>query len=92
MADTGTGIPPEHVPNVFKRFYRVDQSRERERGGAGLGLAIAESAVLAHGGSISIESAVGRGTTVRIDLPLATGEKRRQEPYLDTKTRDTPTA
>jgi heavy metal sensor kinase len=67
--DTGSGILPEHVPHVFKRFYRVEQSRNGEPGGSGLGLAIAQSAIMAHGGVISIRSAPGRGTVVEIALP-----------------------
>jgi heavy metal sensor kinase len=67
--DTGSGILPEHVPHVFKRFYRVEQSRNGEPGGSGLGLAIAQSAIRAHGGVISIRSVPGRGTVVEIALP-----------------------
>lgn len=69
VEDTGLGIPPEHLPHVFKRFYRVEQSRNAERGGSGLGLAIAQSAIEAHGGSISIKSKPGHGTVVSIELP-----------------------
>jgi heavy metal sensor kinase len=69
VEDNGIGIPPSHVSHVFKRFYRVEQSRNSERGGSGLGLSIAQSAVEAHGGSISIESTPGGGTVVSIRLP-----------------------
>jgi heavy metal sensor kinase len=69
VEDTGIGIPPEHVPHVFKRFYRVEQSRNLERGGSGLGLSIAQSAIEAHGGTISIQSTPERGTLVSIELP-----------------------
>ena len=69
VEDTGLGIPPEHLPHVFKRFYRVEQSRNAERGGSGLGLAIAQSAIEAHGGTISIKSTPGRGTVVSLELP-----------------------
>jgi heavy metal sensor kinase len=69
VEDTGIGIHPTHLAHVFKRFYRVEQSRNSDRGGSGLGLSIAQSAVEAHGGSISIESAPGRGTVVSIRLP-----------------------
>jgi heavy metal sensor kinase len=76
VEDTGVGIPTEHLPHVFKRFYRVEQSRNGDRGGAGLGLAIAQSAVEAHGGSISIKSRPGGGTVVSIALPAElTGAK-----------------
>ena len=55
IEDYGSAICREHVPHVFKRFYRVEQSRNAERGGSGLGLAIAQSATVAHGGTISIQ-------------------------------------
>jgi heavy metal sensor kinase len=69
IRDTGEGIPPEHLPRVFDRFYRVDRARNRERGGTGLGLSIARSIVVAHGGQIELESAPGRGTTCIVSLP-----------------------
>jgi signal transduction histidine kinase len=71
VRDTGVGIPSEALPQVFERFYRVDPSRERAltRGGSGLGLSIAKSLVEAQGGTISIESAPGNGTTVTIQFP-----------------------
>jgi two-component system, OmpR family, sensor kinase len=73
VRDTGEGIPPEALPHVFERFYRVDPSRERStvRGGSGLGLAIAKSLIEAQGGAISIASAPGGGTTVTIQFPPA---------------------
>jgi heavy metal sensor kinase len=74
VRDTGEGIPAEHLPRVFDRFYRVDRARSRERGGTGLGLSIARSVVTAHGGSIELDSAPGRGTTARVLLPLEAGE------------------
>jgi heavy metal sensor kinase len=70
VRDTGEGVPPEHLPRVFERFYRVDKARSRERGGTGLGLSIVRSVVAAHGGSIELDSAPGRGTTARVLLPL----------------------
>ena len=69
VADTGTGIAPEHLPNVFERFYRADPARTAETGGSGLGLAIVKSLVEAHGGQIGVESSPGRGTTFTITLP-----------------------
>jgi signal transduction histidine kinase len=71
--DTGTGIAPEHLPYVFDRFYRADQSRARQTGGAGLGLAITKQLMIAHGGSISVASAPGQGTTFTFALPVAQG-------------------
>jgi signal transduction histidine kinase len=68
--DTGTGIPAEHLPRVFERFYRVDPARSREHGGTGLGLSIVKHLVEGHGGRVDLSSAVGQGTTVRITLPI----------------------
>jgi two-component system, OmpR family, heavy metal sensor histidine kinase CusS len=68
--DTGGGIAPEHLPRVFDRFYRVDHSRASSSGGVGLGLAIVKSITELHGGSVSIESDLGRGTRVRMALPV----------------------
>jgi len=70
--DTGAGIPPEHLPHVFERFYRADRSRARVTGGAGLGLAIVKQLVMAHGGSVTVASAVGQGSTFTFTLPIAT--------------------
>ncbi len=69
VSDTGVGIPPEDAPHVFERFYRVDKSRSRAQGGAGLGLAIAKSIIEAHGGDIEVQSTVGVGTTFNVWLP-----------------------
>lgn len=74
VADTGTGIASEHLPRLFERFYRVDHARAREDGGTGIGLAIARSAVEAHGGTITASSEPGRGSVFTFDLPLA-GER-----------------
>ena len=71
IADSGPGIPPEHASKVFDRFYRVDPSRSRDQGGAGLGLSIANWAVEAHGGKIGLDSVSGSGSTFRICLPAA---------------------
>jgi signal transduction histidine kinase len=69
VSDTGTGIEPEHLPNIFERFYRVDGSRARSTGGAGLGLAIVKQLAEAQGGGVRVESEVGKGTTFIIKLP-----------------------
>jgi heavy metal sensor kinase len=71
ITDEGPGIPSEHQPYVFDRFYRVDQARTREWGGTGLGLAITRWAVEAHGGEIDLTSKLGTGTTFHVSLPLA---------------------
>jgi two-component system OmpR family sensor kinase len=73
VVDHGAGMPPEVAARAFERFFRADPSRSRHRGGTGLGLAIVEAAVGAHGGSVELDSAPGRGTTVRIELPLDPG-------------------
>ena len=70
VADTGSGIPAEHLPRIFERFYRVDPGRAREQGGTGLGLAIVKHLVEAHGGRVEAESALGRGTTIRMHFPV----------------------
>ena len=70
VSDTGPGIGAEHLPHLFERFYRVDKARARGHGGAGLGLAIVEALVKAHGGSVAVSSVVGRGTTFTVRLPL----------------------
>jgi heavy metal sensor kinase len=70
VGDTGVGIAPEHLPRVFDRFFRVDESRSRESGGAGLGLSICKSIVEAHGGTIAASSEPGVGTTFTVRLPV----------------------
>jgi len=70
IADNGIGIPDDDIGHLFERFYRVEKSRTQDAGGTGLGLAIAKELVEAHGGRISVKSALGEGTTVTIDLPV----------------------
>ena len=69
VSDTGIGIPAEHLPRLFERFYVVDKSRSRKLGGTGLGLSIVKHIVLLHGGTIDVTSAPGQGTTFTIRLP-----------------------
>jgi heavy metal sensor kinase len=69
VEDSGPGIAPEHRTRIFERFYRVDKSRARAAGGAGLGLSIAQWAVLAHGGTIAVQSEPGYGSIFQICLP-----------------------
>jgi two-component system OmpR family sensor kinase len=71
VADTGVGIAAEKLPHVFERFYRVDGSRNRREGGAGLGLAIVDAIAHAHGGSAAIQSTPGVGTIVTLAVPRA---------------------
>jgi signal transduction histidine kinase len=73
VSDTGAGIPPEHLPRLFERFYRADPARARGDGGTGIGLAIARSVVEAHGGQIRAESEPGHGSVFTFDLPSADG-------------------
>jgi heavy metal sensor kinase len=70
ISDEGEGIPPEALPHIFDRFYRVDKSRSRAHGGTGLGLCIVKKLVEAHSGHISVESVQGRGTLFTIKLPF----------------------
>jgi len=72
VQDFGPGIPSEHLPRLFERFYRVDKARSRESGGTGLGLAIAKHIVMAHGGSIWAQSELNHGSTFSFTLPVAT--------------------
>ena len=70
VADSGDGIPAEHLPHVFERFYRVDTARDRIHGGSGIGLAIAKALVEAHGGQLTATSpGVGQGSKFRVLLP-----------------------
>jgi len=69
VRDDGPGIPPESLPRVFERFYRVDRARSREQGGTGLGLSIVKHIVQAHGGDVRVESEPGQGATFFLTLP-----------------------
>ncbi|AHE95456.1 histidine kinase [Thermocrinis ruber] len=70
VEDTGIGIPPEHVPFIFERFYRVDKGRSREMGGTGLGLSIVKHIVFLHGGEIMVHSEPGEGSRFSIVIPM----------------------
>ena len=74
VTDTGRGIPPDQLPHVFEQFYRVDPSRSRDTGGAGLGLTIVKRLVDAHGGRVGAESELGRGTRISVELPISPGD------------------
>ncbi len=71
VTDTGLGIPPKDLPRIFERFYRVDEARSREQGGTGLGLSIVKHIVQAHGGTLSVASTVGKGSTFSFTLKKA---------------------
>jgi heavy metal sensor kinase len=71
VSDTGIGIPADALPRVFERFFRVDPTRNRESGGAGIGLAIVKAICMAHNGRVEVESIEGRGSCFRVWLPLA---------------------
>jgi two-component system, OmpR family, phosphate regulon sensor histidine kinase PhoR len=69
VEDNGDGIPAQHLERLFERFYRVDRARSRDMGGTGLGLAIVKHLALLHGGEVSVESELGKGSTFTIHLP-----------------------
>ena len=71
VTDTGAGIDPADLARVFEPFVRLDAARARETGGTGLGLAIAQAIVVAHGGTIGVDSTLGAGSTFTIRLPLS---------------------
>jgi two-component system phosphate regulon sensor histidine kinase PhoR len=70
VSDNGAGIEPQHLPRLFERFYRIDKGRSRTLGGTGLGLAIVKHIMMAHGGAVSVESTLGKGTTFRCTFPI----------------------
>jgi signal transduction histidine kinase len=71
VTDTGTGIPLSALPRVFERFYRVDRARSRETGGTGLGLSIVRHVAENHGGTVTVQSELGRGSTFEVRFPCA---------------------
>jgi signal transduction histidine kinase len=70
ISDSGIGLPAEHLPHIFDRFYRVDKARNRMDGGTGLGLAIVKWIAEAHGGSIEVTSEVNKGSRFSVRLPI----------------------
>ena len=85
IADTGVGIPPESLPLVFERFYRVDRDKSAGDGGAGLGLAIVRSICAAHGGRVEVESVLGSGSRFQVSLPLAPDGPETADPRARTQ-------
>ena len=73
VTDNGPGIPKEDQAHIFDRFYRVDKARSRETGGTGLGLSIVHQMVLMHGGTVSVDSEEGNGSTFTVELPIHQG-------------------
>lgn len=76
VKDTGIGIPQEHLPRIFERFYRVDKSHSKESGGTGLGLSIVKHAALNHHAKVKIDSKVGEGTRVQVEFPDVTNRRK----------------
>lgn len=80
VTDHGPGMTPDVAAKAFERFYRADPARSRHQGGSGLGLAIVQATVLSHGGTVRLDTSPGNGTTVRIELPLASRPAHRFDP------------
>jgi two-component system, OmpR family, phosphate regulon sensor histidine kinase PhoR len=83
VRDTGIGIPPEDLPRLFERFYRVDKARSRELGGTGLGLSIVKHLVMAHNGSTRVDSKPGQGSTFAFTLPVDEESFGSRDPQLN---------
>lgn len=80
VADDGPGIPSADLPHIFERFRRVDKSRNREKGGAGLGLSICKAIVESHGGQIDVQSSPGNGTSITVTFPVAVEKRIEPDP------------
>ena len=72
VRDTGVGIPSEEMPRMFERFHRIEHSRGRTHEGTGIGLALVQELVKLHGGTVSVASVMGQGSTFRVAIPLGT--------------------
>ncbi|HVW00675.1 MAG TPA: ATP-binding protein [Planctomycetaceae bacterium] len=94
VRDTGIGVPPEEIPHLFERFHRVESAQGRTHEGSGIGLSLVQELIRLHGGSIAVESEVGRGTRFTIQLPLGSahlpaGQIGRESPSRPTATEAT---
>jgi signal transduction histidine kinase len=83
VRDSGAGIPAEQVPHLFRRFYQADNQEKASAKGTGLGLAISKEIVEAHGGTITCESAVGRGTVFTVTIPVTAATQPTAAPRAD---------
>lgn len=88
VRDHGSGISPDHIKRIFERFYRVDKSRSKDRGGTGLGLAIVKHIVEAHGSTVTVTSAMGKGSTFSFKLPRAKTDSTEASEKLATAKAD----
>jgi signal transduction histidine kinase len=88
VRDTGAGIPPEQLPHIFRKFFQADNQHSASQDGTGLGLAIAKQIVDAHGGKVTVDSAVGQGTTFNITLPVRTGPRPRRRSAITAAVAD----
>ena len=91
VGDTGTGVPADEVPLLFERFHRVENARGRTHEGSGIGLALVQELVKLHGGAVSVDSELGRGTTIGISIPLGS-QHLSQDQIGDSGTTAQPTA
>jgi two-component system OmpR family sensor kinase len=85
VVDHGPGMSDEAVAHAFERFYRADRSRSRNHGGSGLGLAIVHAIVTSHGGTVTLTSTEGEGTTARVELPLLGSDAPPPPPTASTE-------
>ncbi len=92
VRDTGTGIPPEEMPRLFERFHRVEGTRGRTHEGTGIGLALVQELVKLHGGSIFVESELGRGSTFSVHIPFGTAHLPRGTAFTEPSTAKASTA